>query len=136
MGFALGHPDVINRLNRMTGPYDINSFAVAAAFAALQDQAYVDHYVAEVLKARKWMQKQLIEAKVKHHIEAGNYFLLWPNHDVNITETFLRERGVLIRNMAGKSLIEGSIRVSIGTPNQMKFFWEAYKIVEKLSASI
>ncbi|MFM9040765.1 MAG: MBL fold metallo-hydrolase, partial [Vulcanococcus sp.] len=31
------------------GPYDINSFAVTAAFAALKDQASVDGYVAEVL---------------------------------------------------------------------------------------
>ncbi len=135
MGFALGHPDLIDRLNRMTGPYDINSFAVAAAFATLEDQAYVDNYVAEVLKAREWMQKQLIEAKVKHHMEAGNYFLLWPKHDVTMTESSLKARGVLVRNMEGKPLINGSLRVSIGTPNQMKFFWETYKNIDKISAS-
>jgi histidinol-phosphate aminotransferase len=39
---------VVDRISRVTGPYDINSFAVTAAFAALNDQAYVDGYVEEV----------------------------------------------------------------------------------------
>ncbi len=135
IGFALGHIDVIDRLTQMTGPYDINSFAVAAAFAALQDQAYVDNYVSEVLKAREWIQKKLIKAKAKHHIDAGNYFLLWPNHDVNTTESSLRSQGILVRNMSGKALINGSLRVSIGTTNQMNRFWETYKVIDKISAS-
>ena len=135
IGFALGHADLINRLTRMTGPYDINSFAVAAAFAALQDQAYVDNYVTEVLKARDWIQKQLLTTKVRHHIEAGNYFLIWPNHDVNKVESALRSKGILVRNMEGKKLINGSLRVSIGTTKQMKQFWETYQVIDKLSAS-
>jgi histidinol-phosphate aminotransferase len=36
--------------------------------------------------------------------------------------------------MAGKPLIEGSLRVSIGTTEQMERFWQAYRAVD-LSAS-
>ena len=50
MGFAIGHAAVVDRISRVTGPYDINSFAVTAAFAALRDQSYVEAYVAEVLR--------------------------------------------------------------------------------------
>ena len=35
IGFAIGHGAVVDRISRVTGPYDINSFAVTAAFAAL-----------------------------------------------------------------------------------------------------
>ena len=37
MGFAIGDPGVVDRVSRVSGPYDINSFAVTAALAALSD---------------------------------------------------------------------------------------------------
>ena len=64
IGFAIGHHAVVDRISRVTGPYDINSFAVTAAFAALRDQAYVDAYVAEVLRARTWLSGQLQAAEI------------------------------------------------------------------------
>ncbi|KGG37097.1 Histidinol-phosphate aminotransferase [Prochlorococcus sp. SS52] len=135
IGFAIGHPGVIDRITRVTGPYDINSFAVTAAFAALTDQEYVDNYVAEVLQARIWIQKRLCANKVRHHMDAGNYFLLWPTHQShNDVETSLKSAGILVRNMKNKPLIHGSLRVSIGTTLQMKSFWETYKNVDKFKA--
>ena len=50
---------VINIVNRVTGPYDVNSFAVIAAFAALKDQSYIDSYVNKVLEARNWLKIKL-----------------------------------------------------------------------------
>ena len=39
----------------------------------------------------------------------------------------MREKGILIREMKNKKDIENSIRVSIGTQDQMSFFWNIYK---------
>jgi histidinol-phosphate aminotransferase len=39
----------------------------------------------------------------------------------------MREKGILIREMKNKKDIENSIRVSIGTQEQMSFFWSTYK---------
>ena len=39
----------------------------------------------------------------------------------------MREKGILIREMNNKKDIENSIRVSIGTQEQMKLFWSIYK---------
>ena len=90
--------------------------------------------VSEVLKAREWIKEQLLRAQVKHHIEAGNYFLLWPNDNVNKVESSLKLAGILVRNMTGKALINGSLRVSIGTTNQMKQFWEKYQEIDQVRA--
>ncbi len=125
IGFAVAHDEVIERLQRVTGPYDINSFAVTAALACLADQKYIDDYVKEVLKARKWIKQKLISHNIRHYIESGNYFLIWPKNDPIQFESFLKRQGILIRNMNGKTLLEGSLRVSIGTMKQMQFFWES-----------
>ena len=135
IGFAIGHAAVIDRISRVTGPYDINSFAVTAAFAALADQDYVDTYVAEVKRARDWLVARLQAAGVRHHAAGGNYLLLWPEQDPALVEHRLRqEAGILVRSMAGKPLIDGSLRVSIGTVEQMQRFWAAYGAIERLTS--
>ena len=130
MGFAIGHAAVVDRVSRVTGPYDINSFAVTAAFAALADQPYTDAYVAEVLRARDWLAQTLAEAGVRHHVAGGNYLLIWPEGPAEEVERRLKEAGILVRSMAGKPLIDGSLRVSIGTTVQMQRFWSAYGAIE------
>ena len=130
IGFAIGHAAVVDRVSRVTGPYDINSFAVTAAFAALRDQAYVDSYVEQVCAARRWLADQLRAAGVRYHVDGGNYLLLWPKGDPAAVDEALRQAGILVRAMHGKPLIDGSLRVSIGTREQMERFWAAYRMVE------
>ena len=130
IGFAIGDAAVVDRISRVTGPYDINSFAVTAAFAALRDQAYVDGYVAQVCEARSWLADQLRTAGVRHHVDGGNYLLIWPQADPRAVDDALRQEGILVRAMHGKPLIDGSLRVSIGTREQMERFWLAYRTVE------
>ncbi len=131
IGFAIGSPEVIDSLNRVTGPYDINSFAVTAAFAALADQEYTDSYVAQVLNARRWIKEQLVMSGVQHHLDGGNYFLVWPSISPQIMSDSLRHSGILVREMSGKPLIDGSLRVSIGTMPQMEKFWDVFSSISK-----
>tara|TARA_B100000700_G_scaffold101706_1_gene114586 strand:+ start:606 stop:1721 length:1116 start_codon:yes stop_codon:yes gene_type:complete len=132
IGFAIGTSEVINIINRVTGPYDVNSFAVLAAFAALTDQPYIDSYVNKVLEARDWLKTKLENNKVKHHIGGGNYFLLWPKSGPIETEQQLRTSGILVRSMDKKIKLQGSLRVSIGTLEQMKRFWSAFKLIDNV----
>ena len=132
IGFAIGAADVVERISRVTGPYDINSFAVTAAFAALDDQAYVDAYVADVLKARDWISARLESSGLRYHLDGGNYLLIWPQQQPIEVEAALRKRGILVRLMTGKPLIDGSLRVSIGTIQQMQQFWENFAAIESV----
>ena len=130
IGFAIGHADVVDRVSRVTGPYDVNSVAVAAAFAALADQSYVDAYVAEVLRARALTLEGLKAAGIRHHCDGGNYLLIWPKRPPVEVEADLRAAGILVRSMAGKPLIDGSLRVSLGTSSQMQRFLEAFLAID------
>jgi histidinol-phosphate aminotransferase len=132
IGFAIGNAAVVDRISRVTGPYDINSFAVTAAHAALADQAYVEAYVAEVLQARQWLVGQLQASGVRHHAAGGNYLLIWPQQSAAAVDQALRQAGILVRSMAGKPLIDGSLRVSLGSTEQMRRFWAAYAAIEGL----
>jgi histidinol-phosphate aminotransferase len=66
---------------------------------------------------------------VRHHAAGGNYLLLWPDRPAAAVERALRAAGILVRSMAGKPLIDGSLRVSLGTCAQMERFWAAYQAI-------
>jgi histidinol-phosphate aminotransferase len=88
--------------------------------------------VAEVLHARAWLVEQLQAAGVRHHAAGGNYLLVWPRQVPADVDAALRRAGILVRSMAGKPLIDGSLRVSLGTIAQMQQFWQAYARIEGL----
>ncbi len=127
IGFAFGNKSIIQYINKVTGPYDVNSFAVTAALAALKDISYIENYVTEVKKARVLIEKKFESISIRKHFGGGNYFLIWPNKNPEILTREMRENGILIREMKNKKDIENSIRVSIGTQEQMDHFWNTYK---------
>ena len=48
----------------------------------------------------------VLKYQVKHHIEGGNYFLVWPKNSASTVEEYLKKEGILIRNMSNKNLIK------------------------------
>jgi len=126
LGFAVGHPTIVERLRRVTGPYDINMFAVVAGKAAMADQEHTRRYVAEVLAARDWTIGELRRLGVRHAGDGGNYLLVWPGDCEGVVHA-LRERGILVRSMAKKPVIAGSFRLTIGTLADMRRFVSAFE---------
>jgi histidinol-phosphate aminotransferase len=126
LGFAVGHPTIVERLRRVTGPYDINMFAVVAGKAALADPDHTRRYVAEVLAAREWTVGELRRLGVRCAGEGGNYLLVWPPGDCEAAVRALRDQGILVRSMAKKPVIDGSFRLTIGTLADMRRFVNAF----------
>jgi histidinol-phosphate aminotransferase len=129
LGFAIGHRSILERLRRVTGPYDINMLAVVAGKAALADPDHMRQYVAEVLAAKRWTIEQLQRLGVRHFAEGGNYMLVWPPGDCGAVVQSLRARGILVRSMAGKPVIDGSFRLTVGTLDDMRRFIAAFSAV-------
>jgi histidinol-phosphate aminotransferase len=135
LGFAIGHPTIVQRLRRVTGPYDINTFAVVAGKAALGDPEHMRRYVDRVLAARDWTVAELERLGVRHSAGGGNYMLVWPPGDCGRVVEGLRARGVLVRSMAGKPVIDGSFRLTIGPREHMERFVAALAEVIGRAAS-
>src|SRR5262245_13630847 len=129
LGFAIGHPTLVDRLARVTGPYDINALAVTAGHAALANAAYMKDYVAQVLAAKAWTVETLAQLGVRHFAGGGNYLLVWPPGDVEQIVHALKQRGVLVRSMAGKPVIGGSFRLTVGPLAHMQQFMAALRDV-------
>ena len=126
LGFAVGHPTVVERLSRVTGPYDINTFAVVAGKAALAAPDDTQQYVAQVLAAKTWTIEQLHRCGVRYFADGGNYVLVWPPGDCEWMVQALQKRGVLVRSMTGKPVIDGSFRLTVGPLEHMQQFMTVF----------
>ncbi|MDP3971003.1 MAG: histidinol-phosphate transaminase [bacterium] len=126
IGYVVGNCENVAELIKVRGPYDVNMAGYYAARAALDDIDNVKAYVQEVMTEAKLMVEQFFtKNKIQWHQSAGNFILFRPN---NPMETFekLKKYGFLIRPRKGVN-IDSTLRVTIGTKEQMTKFIEIYK---------
>lgn len=122
VGYGLGHPDVIDLLNRVRHPFNVNLPALAAAEAALEDT----DFLAQSFDVNQAGMTQIIGGLnglgIEHVSSRGN-FLLAKVGDAARVNAGLLKRGVIVRPVGNYGLPE-FLRVSIGLPAQNARFLE------------
>ncbi|HEY3628685.1 MAG TPA: histidinol-phosphate transaminase [Terracidiphilus sp.] len=120
IGVLAGPVDLMHWVRRVLSPYSVNSVALACLPAALQDTAYIDWYVGEVLAARAEFEKALEAAHLRYWPSRANFVLV----DIGARhQEFVRHMlaaGVLVRDRSSDPGCDGRVRITIGTREQMK----------------
>lgn len=130
VGFAVGSEAVIKDLNALKdsfNPDSISTLSHAAGAAALRDQAYMRRCVGVVMETRDWLKEEL-RALGFTLTDSHTSFLLASPKGISAPEYAkkLRERGILIRYYP-QPRIDGYVRISIGSREQMEHFLQATK---------
>ena len=122
IGWAYGHPALIDTLNRIRGPFNVTSAGQAAAIAALADRDFVDNSRAHNAKWRDRMNAQ-IAALSNHGLRAipsaANFVLVIFDGAVSaeIADQELMDAGYVVRRLAGQGLGH-ALRITIGTEEE------------------
>jgi len=123
VGWATGAPALIEVLNRLRGPFNINNVAQAACLAAVEDQGFVAQTRRHNL-AERTRFVSAIEALGNHGIRPvpseANFVLLLFEGKLTGESAYngLAERGYITRWLPGQGLPHG-LRITIGTATQM-----------------
>lgn len=119
IGFAAGHPDLIEALIRVKdsfNSYPLDSIAIAAGVAAMQDRTYFDETRRKVIDSRESVAAELAEMGFQVLPSAANFvFVTHPQHDAAEIAQRLREQGIIVRHF-NKPRIQQFLRITIGTP--------------------
>lgn len=127
LGYIIASESYINELAKIRGPYDVNMVAFTAALAALSDIKRTQKYTNEVMKKAKPLVEQFFrQNKIAFYPSLGNFLLFKPNQI--LVKERLEENGILVRPQ-NKINIENTLRVSIGTVDQVKKFIKIYQNV-------
>ncbi|WNW11718.1 histidinol-phosphate transaminase [Pseudomonas sp. DTU_2021_1001937_2_SI_NGA_ILE_001] len=121
VGLAVGHPDLIEALERVKNSfnsYPLDRVAIAGAAAAFDDQAHFDSTRQAVIASREALTAALQGKGFEVLPSAANFiFARHPQHDAAGLAARLREQGVIVRHFK-QARIAQFLRISIGTPEQ------------------
>ena len=120
LGCLFSQSGNVEFLHKAQSPYSVNSVAVLAARAAIQDRAYIEKYVTEVLAARELLYVGLEKLGIKYYESKANFVLFEAGDRAIPLRDELRRRGVLVRDRSYE--IPGCVRVTVGTRDQVRHF--------------
>ena len=126
IGYGLADVQVIDFLNRVREPFNVNSLAQAAAMACLKDQHYYQRIVDILVKQRQYLYQQLSRLKISFVKTETNFILIDVKRDGHKVFGQLLKRGVIVRDMGAWGL-KNFIRVTIGTQEENLKFIEALR---------
>lgn len=118
LGWAFGPAHVMDALNRIRGPFNVNGPALAAGIAAVKDKAFVEAAVAHNETWLPWVSAELEALGLTVTPSVGNFVLMhFPDvagKRAEDADAFLLERGVVLRRVSNYGL-PNALRMSIGS---------------------
>jgi histidinol-phosphate aminotransferase len=120
LGLLAGSVELMRWTRRVLSPYSVNSLALACLPPALEDAAYLDGYVAEVLAARTEFEAALDLAEIRRWPSHANFVLVEIGPQHKEFTRMMSAAGVLVRDRSSDPGCDGLVRITIGTREQMR----------------
>lgn len=121
VGFAIGHADLIDALQRVKNSfnsYPLDRLASVGATAAIEDREWFERTRQAVIHTRTALTNELQALGYEVLPSAANFiFARHPRHDAEKSALALRQRGIIVRHFK-LPRIEQFLRITVGTDEQ------------------
>ena len=118
LGWLYGPAHVVDAINRIRGPFNVNAAAMAAGIAALEDGAHLEASRAHNEKWLAWLTTEIRKLGLKVTPSIANFVLIHFPETRGCTaedaDTFLTRRGLILRRVKAYKL-PNALRMSVGT---------------------
>ncbi|RLA06524.1 MAG: histidinol-phosphate transaminase [Gammaproteobacteria bacterium] len=135
LGYIAGNKGIIEQLNKIRLPYNINCLTQQTAEFALKNQNLFDQQTHQICTDRSILMLQLSKFTELTVYPSSANFILFKTKTGQATPIFeaLKKQGILIKNLSpqGSSLTD-CLRVTIGKPEENKKFIDALSKIIKL----
>jgi histidinol-phosphate aminotransferase len=134
LGFAVSSPKLVEVLNALRAPYNLNTLSAEAGRIVLSEPNYITNAIAQILENRRELYEELkpLEASPmirKIYPTATNYICVETGYTNKIYEE-LKARSILIRNL------KNMLRITVGTKEENQAVVEGLRtIIEYISES-
>ena len=128
IGYGLAKKELIEAMDKVREPFNVNSVAQIASLAALRDRGFVSKSLRLIDSGRKYIYHNLKLLGYEYIPSATNFILINLMKDSGKIYNKLLKKGIIVREMSAWGL-NGFIRVTIGTPKENKKFIETLKKV-------
>ena len=130
VGLAVGHPDLIEALERIKNSfnsYPLDRMAIAGAAAAFEDRTYFQQTCQAVIDSREQLVAAMTGLGFEVLPSAANFvFARHPQRDAAELAAALREHGVIVRHFKQQRIAQ-FLRITIGAPEQNQALLDALR---------
>lgn len=130
VGYAVSSLEVADILNRVRQPFNVNSLALVAACAALEDNDYLERSRLLNSQGMQQLEAGFKQLGLSWLPSRGNFIAVDFKRDAAPINQALLEQGVIVRPVAGYAM-PTFLRVSIGTSNENQRFLDVLTSVLK-----
>jgi histidinol-phosphate aminotransferase len=127
VGYALAPPFVLEALNKVRQPFNLNNLAQAGALAALYDDEHIQNTLKMTWDGLNFFQENFPKIGIKTFRTESNFMMLEP---VGFKSTFfvdlLLRKGIILRSLESFGL-DDKVRATAGLPEENLKFLEAAK---------
>ena len=128
LGMAFATHPVIDILNKIKYPYNVNILTQKQALALLENSRQKEEWVNILLKERDRLQTELDKLPFVQEIyPSDSNFLLVKIHDARGVYEFLVDHKVIVRDRSKVTLCKDSLRITVGDPEENSFLLEQLK---------
>lgn len=124
VGYSLSHPDMANLLNRIRPPFNVNSLALAAACAGLEDVEHVRNAVALNVEQMTVVTSAVQKMGLGFIPSVGNFVCIDVGEEAAAVYDALLHEGVIVRPVANYGMPR-HLRVTLGLPEENARFLDA-----------
>ncbi len=130
LGWLYGPENIVDALNRVRNPFNVNTPAMKAGIAAIEDAAHLEASVAHNNKWLGWVAAEIEKLGLKVTPSVANFVLIHFPETKGKTaadaDAFLTKRGIILRRVAGYGL-PNALRMTIGTEEANRLVVSALK---------
>jgi len=130
VGYGVAHPELMDYINRVRQPFNVNTLAQIGAIAALDDNGHLERTRENNAKGLQYLMTELKKLGFDCVDTEANFFLVKVGNGKAIYDALLK-KGVIVRPMASYNMPE-YIRITVGLPEENKRFMDAFKEVTRL----
>ncbi len=123
VGYALASPEVADLMNRVRQPFNVNSLALAAALAALDDHEFITASYELNRQGMAQMVAGLNRLGLEFIPSSGNFVTFKTRDAAGVNQRLLKQ-GVIVRPIGGYGMPDW-LRVTIGKPAENSRFLDA-----------
>jgi histidinol-phosphate aminotransferase len=116
VGMAFASEAIIEVMNRIKPPYNINQASQELVLKALDEVEQVNQMISDIVEQRGQLRKLLESIEgVEHIFPSEANFLLVKVRNARQLYEFLLGKGIVVRDRSNVSLCEGCLRITVGT---------------------
>lgn len=130
IGVLTASREIVNELNKIRLPYNINSLSQAVAVTALKHKSIINRQISMLISERKKLYNELSQlAGTSVYPSETNFILIRTSSDASIIHKKLKQAGILVKSLNKPGPLKNCLRVTIGTPEENREFLKKLKAI-------